>query len=99
MQTPWFNLYDGNRVYEISEMSGGERAVFPILFDFVNWSLHKSIILIDEIELHLHPPMQQAFLNALHKLGNDNQFIITSHSDYIADIVPEDAIIRMEDGE
>lgn len=96
LSEPWFYLYDGKNQYEISEMSGGERAVFPILMDFANWNIHNSLILIDEIELHLHPPMQQAFLRSLTKLGNNNQFIITTHSDYVEQLVPEAHIIRLE---
>ena len=77
-------------------MSGGKRAIFPILMDFVNWNINNSVILIDEIELHLHPPMQQTFLRALPKLGTNNQFIITTHSDHIEQLVPNDSIIRLE---
>lgn len=95
LSEPWFYLYDSKNQYEISEMSGGERAVFPMLMDFASWNIHNSVILIDEIELHLHPPMQQAFLRALPKLGNNNQFIITTHSDYIEQLVPEAYIIRL----
>jgi predicted ATPase len=73
LSEPWFYFYDGQHQYEISEMSGGEKAIFPILFDFVNWNIHHSVILIDEIELHLHPPMQQALLRALPKMGQNNQ--------------------------
>ena len=97
LKEPWFYLYDGKHQYEISEMSGGERAIFPILVDFASWNIHNSVILIDELELHLHPPMQQAFLQALFKLGKNNQFIITTHSDYIEQIVPESNIIRLEE--
>lgn len=93
---PWFYLYDGKNQYEVSEMSGGERAVFPMLVDFANWNIHNSVILIDEIELHLHPPMQQALLRALPRLGKNNQFIITTHSDYVEQLVPEAYIIRLE---
>lgn len=96
LSPPWFYLYDGKNQYEISEMSGGERAIFPILVDFVNWNIHNSVILIDEIELHLHPPMQQALLRALPKLGKNNQFIITTHSDYIEQLVPEASVVRLE---
>lgn len=96
LSEPWFYLYDGRNQYEISEMSGGERSTFPILVDFANWNIHNSVILIDEIELHLHPPMQQALLRALPKLGQNNQFIITTHSDYIEQIVPDAQIIRLE---
>ncbi|WP_254173233.1 AAA family ATPase [Planktothrix pseudagardhii] len=96
LSEPWFYLYDGKNQYEISEMSGGERATFPILMDFANWNIHNSVILIDEIELHLHPPMQQALLRALPKLGKNNQFIITTHSDYVEQLVPEASIVRIE---
>lgn len=92
LSEPWFYLNDGKNQYEISEMSGGERAIFPILMDFASWNIHNSVILIDEIELHLHPPAQQALLRALPKLGKNNQFIITTHSDYIAQLVPEEYI-------
>lgn len=93
---PWFYLSDGKNQYEISEMSGGERAIFPIIMDFVNWNINNSVILIDEIELHLHPPMQQTLLRALPKLGKNNQFIITTHSDYIEQLIPEAQIVRLE---
>ncbi len=96
LSEPWFYLYDSKNQYEISEMSGGERAMFPMLMDFASWNIHNSVILIDEIELHLHPPMQQALLRALPKLGTNNQFIITTHSDYIEQLVPEAYIIRLE---
>ncbi len=96
LSEPWFYLYDGKNQYEISEMSGGERAIFPILVDFVNWNVHNSVILIDEIELHLHPPMQQALLRALPTLGKNNQFIISTHSDYIEQVVPSESVVRVE---
>jgi predicted ATP-dependent endonuclease of OLD family len=96
LSEPWFYLYDGRNQYEISEMSGGERAIFPMLMDFASWNINNSVILIDEIELHLHPPMQQALLRALPKLGTNNQFIITTHSDYIEQLVPEAYILRLE---
>jgi predicted ATP-dependent endonuclease of OLD family len=96
LSEPWFYLYDGKNQYEISEMSGGERATFPMLVDFANWNIHNSVILIDEIELHLHPPMQQALLRALPKLGKNNQFIITTHSDYVEQLVPEAYVVRLE---
>lgn len=95
LSEPWFYFYDGKNQYEISEMSGGERAIFPMLMDFANWNIHNSVILIDELELHLHPPMQQALLRTLHKLGKNNQFIITTHSDYVEQLVPEAHIIRL----
>ncbi len=92
---PWFYLFDGNHQYELGEMSGGERAIFPMIFDFANWNIHNSVVLIDELELHLHPPLQQGLLKALRNLGKDNQFIITTHSDAVTSIVPEESIRRL----
>jgi len=97
LSEPWFFLYDGHHQYEISEMSGGERALFPLIFDFANWHINNSVVLIDEIELHLHPPLQQALVRALPQLGNNNQFIITTHSDWIVQNVPPDSVFRIEE--
>lgn len=95
---PDFYLYDGKNEYEISGMSAGERAIFPILMDFARWNINNSIIIIDEIELHLHPPLQQLLVRALPKLGNNNQFILTTHSDAVASMFDEEEneIIRLK---
>jgi predicted ATP-dependent endonuclease of OLD family len=79
-------------------MSAGERAIFPILMDFSRYNINNSIIIIDEIELHLHAPLQQAFVRALPKLGKHNQFIMTTHSDNVAVLFDEEEnqIIRLK---
>jgi len=96
-KVPEFHLFDGKNQYELSCMSAGERAIFPILMDFTRWNINNSIIIIDELELHLHPPLQQGLLRALLKLGKNNQFIITSHSDHIVYMFDEseNEIIRL----
>jgi predicted ATP-dependent endonuclease of OLD family len=92
---PRFYLSDGHSQYELSEMSGGERAIFPLLFDFAYWNIHNSVVLIDELELHLHPPLQQGLLKALRELGKNNQCIITTHSEAVTSIIPEESIRRL----
>ncbi len=92
---PDFFLSDGQNQYELSEMSAGERAIFPILMDFARYNINNSIIIIDEIELHLHSPLQQALVRALPLLGNNNQFILTSHSDNVVVMFNEDEIKRI----
>ena len=79
-----FLLYDGKNEYELAEMSAGERAIFPLLVDFSLNNINNSIIIIDEIELHLHPPLQQALVDLLPRLGRNNQFILTTHSEDVA---------------
>lgn len=95
---PDFFLTDGKNQYELSEMSAGERAIFPILMDFARYNINNSIIIIDEVELHLHAPLQQAFIRALPKLGNNNQFILTTHSDNVSVMFDEseNQIIRLK---
>lgn len=96
---PDFFLTDGKNQYELSGMSAGERAIFPILMDFARLNINNSIIIIDEIELHLHPPLQQQFIRAITRLGNNNQFIFTSHSNSVITMFDrsENQIIRLSD--
>jgi predicted ATP-dependent endonuclease of OLD family len=79
-------------------MSSGEQAVFPLIYEFVRLDIAKSLVLIDELELHLHPPQQQALLGALPKIGRDCQFIITTHSPYLADVIPTENEVRLDGG-
>jgi predicted ATPase len=81
--------------YTLAELSAGERAILPILIDFADWEISHSVILIDELELHLHPPLQQSLLMTLPELGQDNQFIITTHSEAVADLVPARCVRRI----
>ncbi|CAM2007218.1 AAA family ATPase [Acanthopleuribacter pedis] len=98
-EVPWFFLYDGKNQYEIAEMSSGERAVFPFIFDFAFMNIHNSVILIDEFEQHLHPELQIAMLEYLPKLGLNNQFFITTHSEALADAVPPECVYDLNDYE
>lgn len=88
-------FFDGRNDYDFNELSAGERAIFPILLDFANRNINNSIILIDEIELHLHPPLQQILIKALPRLGKNNQFIVTTHSNIVASMFEESQIIRL----
>lgn len=96
-KAPDFFLYDGRNQYELSGMSAGERAIFPILMDFARWNINNSIIIIDELELHLHPPLQQTLIRTLMQLGSNNQFIFTTHSNSITSMFDEseNQIIRV----
>jgi len=78
-------------------MSAGERAVFPILMDFTRWNINNSVIIIDELELHLHLPLQQTLIKALSEIGHNNQFIFTTHSNAVITMFDEseNQIIRL----
>lgn len=92
---PVFFRDENGTEYELAELSGGESVLMPLLLDFVQWDINNSVILIDEIELHLHPPLQQTLIAMLPKLGENNQFIITTHSDAVFNVVPSTSVKRI----
>ena len=94
----YFLMERDERVFDISEMSSGEQAVFPLISDFVRMSIRKSLVLIDELELHLHPPEQQTLLASLQKFAPGCQFIITTHSPFVESVVPEHRKTRLTGG-
>lgn len=93
-----FVLSDGRRTYALAEMSAGEQAIFPILFAFVQQQIHRSIVLIDEIDLNLHPPLAQTFLGLLPRLGEGNQFLFTTHSEVVSSLISPHTIHRLPEG-
>jgi energy-coupling factor transporter ATP-binding protein EcfA2 len=98
VEDSYFLLERDGKEFDVAEMSSGEQAVFPLIYEFVRLEIARSIVLIDELELHLHPPQQQALLAALPKLGPDCQFMISSHSSFLSEVVPAHAAVRLEEG-
>ena len=94
----YFLLDRNGRVYDLAEMSSGEQAVFPLAYEFVRLDIKRSIVLIDELELHLHPPEQQRLLAALPKIGPDCQFLITTHSEFLTSAIPNEQEVRLNRG-
>lgn len=97
-QNQFFMLNDGVQDYELAEMSSGEQSLFPILYDFVRQKIAYSIVLIDEVELNLHPPLAQAFVSTLHQLAPHCQFILTTHSESVNSIIGEAETLRLMGG-
>lgn len=93
-----FVLGDGKHTYALGEMSSGEQTVFPLLFDFVRQQIHRSVVLIDEIDLNLHPPLAQALFGLLPRLGEGNQFLVTTHSRAVSNLVSPHTIYRLPEG-
>ncbi len=94
----YFMIREGERNYDIEEMSAGEQAVFPMLYEFVRQQIKNSVVLIDEIDLNLHPPLAQGLLSSLPALGPGCQFLLTTHSESISSIFSRDKIYRLEGG-
>ena len=95
----------------INQLSDGEKCLLAMVGDIArrlaiaNPGLPdplqgEGIVLIDEIELHLHPQWQRGILPKLTKTFPNCQFIVTTHSpQVISDVRPENVIIlESEDG-
>ncbi len=76
----------------LNQLSDGERGMLAILFDITRRLATANpesanpvaegvaIVLIDEIELHLHPKWQRYVLERFSETFKRSQFIVTSHS-------------------
>jgi predicted ATPase len=94
----YFLLKYKDRTYDLVEMSAGEQAIFPILYEFVRQKIAYSIVLIDEIDLNLHPPAAQFLVSQLSKIAPTCQFIFTTHSQAVNDVIGEADTYRLTGG-
>jgi predicted ATP-binding protein involved in virulence len=99
----------GFEVFEINQLSDGEKCLLALVGDLArrlslaNPSLPNpleghGIILIDEIELHLHPQWQREVIPKLVTVFPNCQFIITTHSPQVLSEAREAAIFGFEWG-
>lgn len=58
-----------------------------------------GIVLIDEVDMHLHPGWQQAIIGSLRRAFPQMQFIVTTHSPQVLSTVPSECIRVLEDSE
>ena len=92
----------------LSQLSDGERRLFSLFVDIarrlslsegrLGFGLIPAIILIDEIDVHLHPTWQRRIVNALRELFPACQFIATTHSPFVIQTAREGEVKKL-DGE
>jgi predicted ATPase len=75
-------------------MSSGHSIVLLTLTKLINKVKEKSLVLIDEPEGHLHPPLLSAFLHSLSDLliYRNGLAIIATHSPVVLQEVPKDCV-------
>ncbi|MFQ5963807.1 MAG: AAA family ATPase [Candidatus Scalinduaceae bacterium] len=98
---------------ELGALGDGYRAVTTCVLDLLSWwmlslKLHdksiytnrsvKGIVLIDEVEQHLHPRWQIKMVQILSELFPDVQFILTSHSPLVISGYKGTSIYQLEKG-
>lgn len=79
------------------ELSSGHKVILLIITCCVNLMEEKSLVLIDEPENHLHPPLLSAFVNALSYLLQERNgvAIISTHSPVILQEVPRSCVWKL----
>ncbi|MCM1038402.1 MAG: AAA family ATPase [Ruminococcus sp.] len=99
-------LQQGKEPFDFHTLSGGYQAVLDIVLDIMmrmqyqtqrsfNFNL-PGIVLIDEIETHLHLELQKKILPFLTTFFPNIQFIVTSHSPFILNSVENVVIYDLE---
>jgi predicted ATPase len=79
-------------IVPLTALSEGERAILLIFGELALRSPKEGLVLIDELEQHLHPRWQRAALEALVALLPSAQFIFTTQSPYLAACAPDDVV-------
>ena len=99
----------GNDIFKINQLSDGEKCYITLVCDIArrlaianpnmkNPLKGEGIILIDEIDLHLHPQWQQTVISLLVKAFPNCQFFITTHSPIVASDT-DGSVFVIKDGE
>lgn len=73
---------ENNQQIKLSALGSGYEMIFTLLYSFflAQQSKKKLIVLIDEPELHMHPKLQQAFIDVLLDMSTEAQIFLSTHS-------------------
>lgn len=93
-----FAVKAGNEVLDITQLSDGYKTLFALVIDLAsrmaianpqleNPLTSPAIVMVDEIDLHLHPEWQKRVVGQLLQVFPNTQFFLTTHSPYIIESV------------
>lgn len=94
----------------VDELSDGEKSTLALAGDLArrlatanpssdNALTGNAIVLIDELELHLHPAWQRRTVVQLGKTFPNCQFIVSTHSPQVISEIPPEGIFLLKNGE
>lgn len=92
----------GREPFDFNTMSSGYSAVFDIINDLIMRmggdpaAEKEGIVLIDEIDTHLHLELQRTILPFLTELFPNIQFIVSTHSPFILNSIENAVIFDLE---
>lgn len=93
----------------VDMLSDGFKSIFSIVLDIIRrlalapdydgqeFYEKEAVILIDEIDCHIHPKWQKKLMPAFRELFPGCQFIVTTHSPYILDTLQEYEVCKIGD--
>lgn len=103
--------HDDYGIMKMSQLSDGIKNMIAMIADIayrcvlLNGHLgrnaarkSKGLVMIDEIEMHLHPEWQQVVIFSLEKAFENIQFILTTHSPQVLTTVKSSSICILENG-
>ncbi|MCI9845919.1 AAA family ATPase [Flavobacterium pectinovorum] len=104
---PHMLIDKGNLEFNLNQLSDGEKNLITLIGDIArrlsianpesdNPLEGNGIIMIDEVDLHLHPKWQQLMIPQLEKIFPNCQFIVSTHSPQVLNNVQPDNIILLE---
>lgn len=102
-------VLDNDNILPFTYLSDGTRNFFALIADIaykcvtLNPHLKESalmetggIVLIDELDLHLHPEWQKKIIHGLQETFPKVQFITTTHSPFLIQETEDDQLIKLE---
>ena len=90
----------------LDQLSGGYRIVLALAADLARRMAQgnphredplesEAVVLVDEVDLHLHPRWQQRVLDDLRRTFPNTQFIVSTHSPQVLTTVPPEQIVEL----
>jgi predicted ATP-binding protein involved in virulence len=105
---PRFSVKKSDQTLFLQQLSDGERGLLALVFDLTRRlaianpdsdnpiAEGVALVLIDEIELHLHPKWQRDVLQRLCDIFKACQFVVTTHSPLVLGEVPARCVRFLE---
>ena len=105
-----FIIRKGNKVLSLNQLSHGEKMTVAMVGDLArrlaianpglkNPLEGEGIVLIDEVDLHLHPRWQRNIVRKLQDTFPNIQFVLTTHSPLIINHLHQESIFLLEDAD
>ena len=101
-----FKISMGGQTFGFNEMSDGFKAVIHIVADLIMKMQNggkisdvyqkEGLVLIDEIETHLHLKLQKIIMPLLTQVFPNIQFIVTTHSPFVLSSMPNAVAFDLE---